>query len=103
MTEAESWALTFEGSGLSLPKFCRLLQVMQATPDDWEEALPDERGPNIDALGMTQAEKLIGRNLKITWQYRLITADSLWLVGVTNGDPGAVPDCGGDGTGRRSC
>ena len=59
---------------------------MEATPDDWEEALPDEGGGDIDALGMTQAEKLIGRNLKIVWQYRLITADSLWLVGVTDGE-----------------
>ena len=84
VTGTEFWAVTFEGYGLPLPKFCQLLQAMQATPDDWEEALPDEGGTNIDALGMIQAEKLIGRNLKITWQYHLITADSLWLVGVTD-------------------
>jgi hypothetical protein len=83
VTGTEFWALTFEDRCLPLPKLCQLLQAIQATPDDWEDALPDEGGTDVNALGMVQAEKLIGRNLKISWKHRLITADSLWLVGVT--------------------
>lgn len=86
VTGTEFWAVTFEDCSLSLPKFCQLLQAMEATPEDWEDALPDEGGVDIDTIGMLQAEKLIGRNLNITWQHRLITADGLWLVGVTHGE-----------------
>ena len=31
---------------------------------------------------MVLAEKLIGHRLDLTWEHHLITADSLWLVGV---------------------
>lgn len=92
MTGVEFWAVTFEDCGLSLPKFCQLLQAIQATPEDWEEALSGEAESDTDALGMIQAEKLIARNLKIAWQHRLITEESLWLVGVTdNKEPGCNP------------
>ena len=82
VTGTEFWALTFEGCRLSLPKLCQLLQAVQATPGDWEEALPDEGEADVGAIGMVQAEKLIGRHLNLCWRYRVITADSLWLVGV---------------------
>lgn len=82
VTETEFWALTFEDCRLSLPKLCQLLQAVQATPGDWEEALPDEGEADVGAIGMAQAEKLIGRHLSLCWKYRVITPDSLWLVGV---------------------
>jgi len=82
VTRTEFWALAFEGCRLPLPKLCQLLQAMQATPEDWEDALPDEGETDVGALDMTLAEKLIGRHLKLRWKYHLITADSLWLVGV---------------------
>ena len=82
VTGTEFWTLLFD-CRLPLPKLCQLLQAIQATPDDWEDALPDEgESSETDAIGMVQAEKLIGRYLGLRWQYRLITADSLWLVGV---------------------
>ena len=33
---------------------------------------------------MILAEKLVGHHLNLTWDHHLITADSLWLVGVTS-------------------
>ena len=83
VTGTEFWALAFDSHRLPLPKLCQLLQAMQATADDWEDALSDEDGTVVGALGMSLAEKLIGRNLALNWEHHLITADSLWLVGVT--------------------
>jgi len=82
VTGTEFWALVFQDFRLLLPKLCQLLQAMQATAEDWEDALPDEGETDVDALSMALAEKLIGRHLKLSWKYHLITADSLWLVGV---------------------
>ena len=77
------WDMSFIGYRLSLPKLCQLLQASQATPEDWEDALPDEGGVDVDGIGMVLAEKLIFRHLQLTWEHHLITEDSLWLVGVT--------------------
>ena len=77
------WDVTFTGYRLSLSKLCQLLQATQATPEDWEDALPDEGGVDVNGIGMVLAEKLISRYLSLTWEHHLITLDSLWLVSVT--------------------
>lgn len=84
LTGTEFWTLVFEDHRLLLPKLCQLLQAVQAAPSDWEDALPDDGGTSTAAIGMIQAEKLIGRHLKLQWKHRLITAESLWLVGVSD-------------------
>ena len=82
VVEGSFWDVTFTGYRLPLPKLCQLLQATQATPEDWEDALPDEGGVDVGGIGIVLAEKLISRHLKLTWEHHLITADSLWLVGV---------------------
>ena len=84
VVEGSFWDVTFTGYRLPLPKLCQLLQATQATPEDWEDALPDEGGVDVGGIGIVLAEKLISRHLKVTWEHHLITMDSLWLVGVTD-------------------
>ena len=84
VVEGSFWDVTFINCRLPLPKLCQLLQVTQATPEDWEDALPDEGGIDVNSIGIVLAEKLISRHLKVTWEHHLITMDSLWLVGVTD-------------------
>ena len=91
--ENSFWDVTFIGCRLPLPKLCQLLQATQATPEDWEDALPDEGGVDVGGLGIMLAEKLISRHLALTWEHHLITEDSLWLVGVTK-DGSHVPKQG---------
>lgn len=81
--ENSFWDVTFIGCRLPLPKLCQLLQATQATPEDWEDALPDEGGVDVGGIGIMLAEKLISRHLHLIWEHHLITVDSLWLVGVT--------------------
>lgn len=81
------WDVTFITHRLPLPKLCQLLQATQATPEDWEDALPDEGGVDVGGIGTVLAEKLISRHLKLTWEHHLITANSLWLVGITKDGP----------------
>lgn len=83
VVDGSFWDVTFIGYRLPLPKLCQLLQATQATPEDWEDALPDEGGVDVNGIGIMLTEKLISRHLKLTWEHHLITADSLWLVGVT--------------------
>lgn len=83
VVDGSFWDVTFIGYRLPLPKLCQLLQATQATPEDWEDALPDEGGVDVNGIGIMLTEKLISRHLKLTWGHHLITADSLWLVGVT--------------------
>lgn len=82
VVEGSFWDATFIGQRLPLPKLCQLLQATQATPEDWEDALPDEGGVDVNSIGIVLAEKLISRHLNLTWEHHLITEDSLWLVGV---------------------
>mgnify|MGYP001152817531 FL=1 len=84
VVEGSFWDVTFTGYRLPLTKLCQLLQATQATPEDWEDALPDEGGVDVGGIGIVLAEKLISRHLKLTWEHHLITADSLWLVGVAD-------------------
>ena len=91
--ENSFWDVTFPAYRLPLPKLCQLLQATQATPEDWEDALPDEGGVDVGGLGIMLAEKLISRHLALTWEHHLITEDSLWLVGVTK-DGSHVPKQG---------
>ena len=77
-------AVMLDGCRLPLPNLCQLLQVTQATPEDWVIALPNEGERDVNDIGMELAEKLIGRHLSLTWEEHLITEDSLWLVGVTD-------------------
>ena len=82
IVEGSFWDVTFLSQRLPLPKLCQLLQVTRATPEDWEDALPDEGGVDVNSIGIVLAEKLIERHLNLTWEHHLITEDSLWLVGV---------------------
>ncbi|MEY8232560.1 hypothetical protein AALA82_13210 [Oscillospiraceae bacterium 50-16] len=84
VVDSSFWDVTFISYRLPLLKLCQLLQVTQATPEDWEDALPDEGGVDVNSIGIVLAEKLISRNLKLTWEHHLIAEDSLWLVGVTD-------------------
>ena len=86
VVEGSFWDVTFISQRLPLPKLCQLLQVTQATPEDWEDALPDEGGVDVNSIGIVLAEKLISRHLKLTWEHHLITEDSLWLVGVAKSE-----------------
>lgn len=82
--EGEFWDAIFINDRLPLPKVCQLMQAVHATPESWEDVLPDEGGVDIGDMGMISAEKLIAQYLRIRWEHHLITADSLWLVGVTD-------------------
>ena len=84
VVEGSFWDVTFPGYRPPLPKLCQLLQATQATPEDWEDALPDEGGVDVGGIGIVLAEKLISRHLHLTWEHHLITADSLWLVGMAD-------------------
>ena len=84
VVEGSFWDVTFISYRLPLPKLCQLLQATQAVQEDWEDALPDEGGTDVGGIGIVLAEKLISRYLKLTWEHHLITADSLWLVGVAD-------------------
>ena len=84
VVDGSFWDVTFIGYRLPLPKLCQLLQATQATQEDWEDALPDEGCLDVGGIGIVLAEKLIARHLHLTWEHHLITADSLWLVGVAD-------------------
>ena len=84
VVDGSFWDVTFISYRLPLPKLCQLLQATHATQEDWEDALPDEGGADVGGIGIVLAEKLISRYLKLTWEHHLITADSLWLVGVAD-------------------
>lgn len=85
--EDSYWDVIFIDYRLPLPKLCQLLQATQAAPEDWEDELPNDGRIDVGDIGMVLAEKLIARHLKLTWEHHLITADSLWLVGVTKDTP----------------
>ncbi len=87
VVENSLWDVTFIGYRLPLPKLCQLLQATQATQEDWEDALPDEGETDVSGIGTVLAEKLVGRHLDLRWEHSLITADSLWLVGVAEDNP----------------
>ena len=78
------WSMEFVGYRLPLPKLCQLVQVTHPTSEDWEEAMPDDGGVDVNGIGMRLAEKLLTRSLKLTWERHLITEDSLWLVGTAS-------------------
>ena len=84
VVDGSFWDVTFISYRLPLPTLCQLLQETQATSEDWEDALPDEGGTDVGGIGIVLAEKLIARHLHLTWEHHLITADSLWLVGVAD-------------------
>ena len=83
VVEGSFWSMTFINYRLPLPQLCQLVQATQPTLEDWEDALPDEGGVDVNGIGIVLAEKLVARHLKLTWEHHLITEDSLWLVGVT--------------------
>ena len=83
ISEDTCWDIAFVGYRLPIPKLFQLVQALQATPEDLEDTLPGEVGPDINGIGMALAEKLVARHLKLTWEHHLITEDSLWLVGIT--------------------
>lgn len=77
------WSIEFVGYRLPLPKLCQIVQTTRPTPEDWEDAMPDDGGVDVNGIGMALCEKLVARQLQITWEHHLIAEDSLWLVGVT--------------------
>lgn len=99
VVEGSFWDVTFIGQRLPLPKLCQLLQVIQATPEDWEDALLDEGGVDVNGIGIVLAEKLISQHLNLAWEHHLITEDSLWLVGV---DKSEDQDSGAGAAGQRT-
>ena len=80
--EDSFWSVTFIGCRLPLSKLCQLVHTTQPTPEDWEDAMPDDGGVDVNGIGMVLSEKLLARHLRLTWEHHLITKDSLWLVGV---------------------
>ena len=44
--------------------------------------MPDDGGVDVNGIGMALCEKLVARQLQLTWEHHLITEHSLWLVGV---------------------
>ena len=82
ISDNSHWCVKFIDYRLPLPKLRQLLQAAQSTPEEWEDAMPDE-GAIDSELGMELSERLIARHLKLTWKHHLITEDSLLLVGVT--------------------
>ena len=82
ISDDSHWCIKFVDYRLPLSKLHQLLQTVQATPEEWEDAMPDE-GAIDSELGMALSERLIARHLNLAWEHRLITEDSLLLVGVT--------------------
>ena len=81
------------GYRLPLPKLCHLVQATNPTLEDWEDAMPDDGGIDVNGIGMMLSEKLLTRYLKLTWEHHLITENSLWLVGIPmNPKPGDPSD-----------
>ena len=83
ISEVTYWDITFIGRRLSSHELFQLAQAIQATPEDLEDTQPTEDRVDVKCIGMALSEKIIGRHLKLTWENRLITEQSLWLVGVT--------------------
>ena len=44
------WSMEFAGYRLPLHKLCQLVQVTQPTPEDWEEAMPDDGGVDVNGI-----------------------------------------------------
>ena len=80
--EDEFWDVAFQDYRLPIAKLCQLLSAVSATPEDWERTIPDEGEDDVGYTGMALAEKLLSRQLSLTWEHHIITEDSLWLVGV---------------------
>lgn len=83
--EDEFWDVAFQDCRLPIAKLGHLLSAVSATPEDWERTIPDE-GKDVSYTGMVLAERLLSRQLNLTWEHHIITEDSLWLVGVTEGE-----------------
>lgn len=83
LSDDSHWCIQFIGYRLPQPMLRQLLQAAQATQEEWEDAMSDDEGVIDSELGMGLSEKLISRHLKLAWEHRLITEDSLLLVGVT--------------------
>ena len=76
------WSAEFVDYRLPLPKLCQIIHTTQPAPEDWEDAMPDDGGADVNGIGMALCEKLVARHLKRTWEHCLITEENLWLVGV---------------------
>ena len=81
ISEVTYWDVTFIGYRLPSLKLFQLAQAIQATPEDLEDTQPAGDRVDVKCIGMALSEKIIGRHLKLTWENRLITEQSLWLVG----------------------
>ena len=81
ISEVTYWDITFIGRRLSSAELFQLAQAAQATSEDLEDTQPVGDRVDVKCIGMALSEKIIGRHLKLTWENRLITEQSLWLVG----------------------
>ena len=81
--DTDFWAMEFKDCHVPLAKICQLLQIVQATPEDWDDALLDKRDTAVRDISMFLTQKLISRHLNLAWEHALAIDDSLWLIGVT--------------------
>ena len=81
--DTDFWAMEFKDGHVPLAKICQLLQIVQATPEDWDDALLDKRDTAVRDISMFLTQKLISRHLNLAWEHALSVDDSLWLIGVT--------------------
>lgn len=81
--DTDFWAMEFKDCHVPLAKICQLLQIVQATPEDWDDALLDKRDTAVRDISMFLTQKLISRHLNLVWEHALAIDDSLWLIGVT--------------------
>ena len=81
--DTDFWAMEFKDCHVPLAKICQLLQIVQATPEDWDDALLDKRDTAVRDISMFLTQKLISRHLKLAWEHALSIDDSLWLIGIT--------------------
>lgn len=89
--EIDYWDVLFPDFRLPLTKLCRLLHSLEVTQEEWESSFPDE-GNDVTGISMALAEKLLSRDLGVSWEHSLVTDKGLWLVGVSDSLDGRRED-----------
>lgn len=80
----EYWSCELKGYKMPLPELCTLMYFSSLPAGEWDDTLPDEGGSTVDGFGMFFCDHLIAHHLGISWKYRIIGEDGLWLVGVSD-------------------
>lgn len=76
------WSCELKGYDMPLPELCTLMHFSGLPAKDWDDTLPDEGGSTVDGFGMLFCDHLVAHHLNLSWKYRVIGEDGLWLVGV---------------------